>query len=427
MAGVITDNGGALPSPTPPATPTLVVTPDMETNLNGDPKVEPFTDADSGTTSTLRVVATERSGTTTNVAYIYDPVDVVNPPSPPPSPPYISNPTWTNQNLYTLVRVGSYLYTIDYDRGIVIEVNGTAPYAETGVSYTFTPPTGWKGCGQALIVVGNTLYGLFACPDSTWSSYTNSRLVRFTINPGVSITAPNVSDINANLEQNAFAIASDGTSFYIASIGGPQGSSGQGNPNSKLQSLPTTFTNRTPASSVLVPSQLPSGAVKSLEFRDVSLDGSGNFYIFVGTYNASWNMDGFIYRAALATPTTLTQFAAVSNVPGYFWSAQYTPDNDRVWFAHGNDIYVYDATNYLTSIGILHMSDLISTGGIAYDSLNDLCFIGTDTGTRVRLSGYKSPLQVSKTPLAVALRAITQGRPEATEEEIAQAQASLKA
>lgn len=431
MAGVITDNGGTL-SP-PPTTPTLVVTADMKDNLNADPKVEPFIDTASTTTSPLRVVATDRAGGASNVAYIYDPVDVVNA-STTPVPP-VSTETWTNQNLYTVVRLGDFLYTIDYDRGMVFEVQGTSPYAEltTTTPYTFTPPAGFQGCGQALIVVGTTLYALFSCPNSNWTQYVNSRLVRLTIgiNPVTQqkeITAA-ANDINANIEMNAFAIASDGTNFYITSIGGAQGSSGQGNPASKLQSISTSFNDTTAAIPVLVPTDLPATSpAKSLEFRDVSIDNSGNFYIFVGTYNANWNMDGFIYRAPLAAPKRLTQFAAVVDIAGYYWSAQYTSNNDRVWFARGNDVYVIDAANFSTNIGVLTMSDLIGGSKVPYDSLNDLCVIGAYTAPgekHVRLSGYKSHWQRSNSKLARAVRALTKGRPEPTEEEIAQAQASL--
>jgi hypothetical protein len=161
------------------------------------------------------------------------------------------------------------------------------------------------------------------------------------------------------------------------------------------------------------------------EFRDIGFDNSGKAYVFAGTFNTNWNMDGLLFSTT--NFSALTTIDTVTNVSGYFWSAQHTPDNDRVWFARGNEVYVYDATNTTIRPSIQQMSNLIKGSAIAYDSLNDLCYVGplTGGGKRVRLRGYQSPIQRSNSPLAVALRAITKGRPEATPEEFAQARASL--
>ncbi|MDR0701998.1 MAG: hypothetical protein LBF61_06230, partial [Azoarcus sp.] len=109
-------------------------------------------------------------------------------------------------------------------------------------------------------------------------------------------------------------------------------------------------------------------------------------------------------------------------VLGYYWSAQYTPDNDRVWFARGNEIWVYDANNLPATVGTLPMNTL--NGGGSYDSLNDLTYVGVST--TVSLRGYRSPLQRSNTPFAHAARALTRGRPELTEEEFQQLQTALQ-
>ncbi|MDR0736131.1 MAG: hypothetical protein LBF51_04735, partial [Zoogloeaceae bacterium] len=103
-------------------------------------------------------------------------------------------------------------------------------------------------------------------------------------------------------------------------------------------------------------------------------------------------------------------------VLGYYWSAQYTPDNDRLWFARGNAIRVYNASSTATPVSTLAMSAL--NGGGSYNSLNDLTYVGA-TGT-IKLSGYRSPLQRANTPFAQAARALTKGRPELTEEEFQQ-------
>ena len=421
MAGLITDNGGALSG-------ALTTYADMETNLNGDPKVEAFA-AESGatTTSYLRVAATDRVASTPGKpVYIYDPVDVVNN-KPNPTPPLVKQAWPPIENLYTVVRLGDYLYAIDYDIGRIIEINGTTPYAPTGVTYQqpVSTTSGYPARGQELIVVNGVLYGLFAYPDSNFTNYDPSVVVRFNVSPGVSITADATSNDTppapptprTSFAENAFALASDGTNLYVASIGGRQGQSSP-NPNSAIQSIPVGFGDGDPAVHVMSPSDLPT----AYEFRDISFDSSGRAYIFAGTYNGNWNMDGLLFITDFTTNTTIT---TISNVSGYYWSAQYTSDNNRVWFARGNDVYVYNATRPTAAPGIQTIATLAGSGGIPYDSLNDLCYIGVDGGRRA-LRGYKSHWQKSNSPLARAVRAITKGRPEPTAEELAQAQASLK-
>ena len=179
MAGLITDNGGALSG-------ALTTYADMETNLNGDPKVEAFA-AESGatTTSNLRVAATDRVASTPGQpVYIYDPVDVVNN-KPNPTPPLVKQAWPPIENLYTVVRLGDYLYAIDYDIGRIIEINGTTPYAPTGVTYQqpVSTTSGYPARGQELIVVNGVLYGLFAYPDSNFTNYDPSVVVRFNVSP----------------------------------------------------------------------------------------------------------------------------------------------------------------------------------------------------------------------------------------------------
>jgi hypothetical protein len=221
--------------------------------------------------------------------------------------------------------------------------------------------------------------------------------------------------------ENAFAIASNGTNLYVASIGGPQGSSSTPNANTAIQSIPLGFADEDPAAPVLDLSNV-GGAY---EYRDISFNpNTGMAYIFAGTYNSNWNMDGEIYSTPNIGTTAPTSIVTVRNGAGYYWSAQYTADFDRIWFARGNDVYVYNASN-TGNVAFQDINTLSGGGTITYDSLNDLCYIGLD-GTRRTLRGYKSHWQRSNSDLARAVRKITKGRPEPTEEEVAQAQASLK-
>jgi hypothetical protein len=436
MATVIVDNGGSLPSSHAPAPSVLTVTPNMETRLNGDPKVEAFTDSASTTASDLRVIATDREAGKNRDVNIYDPVNFLNSPTTVSNNP-IDTQTWPEENLYTVVRLGNYLYGIDYDLGIVFEVSGTLPYTATGRTYQqpVSRTSSYPARGQELIVVDGVLYGLFAYPDSSFTNYDPSVVVRFDVS-GTNITAVATSDETpvptpppptpptqrTSFSENAFALATDGSYLYVASIGGRQGQ-GSANVNSALQRIPAGFLNGDPALPVLDPTQLPNG---QYEFRDICFDGNGTAYLFTGIYNNNWNMDWTIYTSAnITNPRSLIKFDDALNVAGYFWSAQYTADNDRLWFAHGNDIWVYDAAN-AASAGILTMSALIGSSTVPYDSLNDLCLVGVDTtGRRRALRGYKSHWQRSNSDLARAVRALTKGRPEPTEEEVAQARASL--
>jgi hypothetical protein len=406
MAGRLIDNGNAT------VTTAITVSPNLRnTGLNGDPKVEGFVD----TASNLRIAVTDYDGVNQRPVYVYD----------APTGGQVSQVTWPVINLYNAVRLGGYLYAIDYDTATVIEVYAdpaaTSPsYQATGVTYTLDPsfnpdPTTYQAVGQELIVVNNVLYGLFAFPDTSWSSYADSLIVSFDIDPGNSI---DVDASNDTLAGNAFAVATNGSDLFVAALGGPQTTSGY-NTSSRIQSLPADLSTVTP--------RMQPSPTFPYEFRDISFKGN-LAYVFAGAYQLDptdpskpWQMNGALFSTTnFAARTTID---TVSAVPGYFWSEQYTSDTDRIWYAHGNDVWVYNASTLATPAQIP-----IATlaGGGRYDSLNDLAYVGAvTTGTRSSLRGYRSHWQRSNSPLAVAVRAITQGRPEATEEEIAQAKASL--
>lgn len=399
MAGRIIDDGGMPPSSA------ITVAPDMHTGLNGDPKVEGFIDGNGK----LCIAVTDYDKGSQRPVYIHDATN---------GSQISGSLSWPEDNLYTLVRLGNFLYAIDYDNGKVIEIDATT-YLSTGKSYTLDPslnpdPSTYQACGQELIVVNGTLYGLFAFPDTNWATYAPSLIVSFNItSSGIA-----VDKYNRNLAKNAFAVATDGSSLYVASIGGPQ-QSGTYNPDSRLQSLPLDLAS--------VTDRMSPSANRPYEFRDITFNGT-RAYVLVGTYNSNWNMDGLLFSTTnfTATPTIDT----ISDEAGYFWSTQYTADNNRLWYAHGNSIRVYDAGNGpvpppAQTPAELGMANLSGSG--SYDSLNDLGYVGAvdDTHKKRSLRGYRSPLQRSRSPLAVALRAITGGRPEATPEEFAQARAAI--
>lgn len=405
MAGLIADSGGSA----------ITAFPNLQSGLNGDPKVEGFSD----TGANLRLAVTDYVAGTARPVTIYDPL----------IPSALATKTWSNvKNLYTLVRHGSYLYALDYDNARVVQIDPTT-YNETGKSLALAAsgvplPSGYTPYGQALAVVGGALYGLFSFADSSWANYAGSMLVRFTISgTGISIGA---SDYNNTLAGNAFALAPQGSDLYIAAIGGAQGSSGTPNANSCLEKIAISGSlSGASVIPVLTQSDFP------YEYRDISFDPSGQAYVLLGTYNSSWKLQGKLVQIGnLASPGTTTtvidDFSTAGTAgSGYFWSAQYTADNSRVWFARGSQIRVYGIATPIALAGTLTLSanspgnpgGLIDTGNL-YDSLNDLSYIGA-AGSFTALRGYRSPLQASASPRAQAARQLTRGRPELLPEEAA--------
>lgn len=328
------------------------------------------------------------------------------------------------RNIYGLVRVEDYLYALNYDNARIVEID-PADFSETGVTYTLASgfvPAGFQAQAQAIIEIDDKLFVLFTFPDSTWENYAPSLLVRFTINPGVSISI-GTDDYNANLVKNAFALAVSGSDLYIAGLGGAQvGQDNQYNADSRLQKIAYGATDLT-AETVYDVLQPNSG--NPYEIRDISFDGN-TAYVLWDTYNSSWTLVGKLEKTSDFINFTLVD-GFTSGAPGYFWAAQYTPENDRIWFAKGNEILVYDVGNLSTPPIELTITEgsLIETGD-TYDSLNDFAYVGA-TGTYRSIRGYRSPVQVSQTPCRRTARTLVAGRPELAVAEIERLDALLKA
>lgn len=401
MAGRVRDTGSAV-------TPI----PDLKTGLNGDPQVEGVIPS----AGALRIAVTNRVAPPGAVpqTFIYNATSAANPPA-------LFSPTWTNvRNLYGLVKVGSYLYALDYDNARIVEID-PSNFTQTGVTYTLPAsltPSGFVAHGQAIIEIGGNLYGLFTFADINWANYANSLLVRFTITGGSSITVGS-NDYNPNLVKNAFSLAVNGTDLYVAGLGGAQ-VAGTYNTASRLQTIAYGATNLTTAT---VTDVLSPSASNPYEIRDISFKGS-TAYVLWGAYNSSWQMTGKLASTTdFATFTTINGFT--SGAAGYYWAAQYTPDNDRIWFARGNEILLYTAASPSTPAATLTLTpgSLINSG-VAYDNLNDLAYVGA-TGSLTAIRGYRSPVQVSQSARAQAARSLAGGRPELTPDEWSRVEASL--
>ncbi|WP_020180181.1 hypothetical protein [Methylopila sp. M107] len=403
MAGRIRDSGGSSITPIR----------NLKTGLNADPQVEGVTLSGGG----LRIAVTNRVAPPGAVP----PTNIYNA-TPAGTSPSLFAPTWTNvRNMYGLVRVGSYLYALDYDNARVVEINPTN-FTQTGVTYTLPAsltPSGYVAHAQAITEIGGKLYGLFTFADSSWSSYANSMVVRFTLTGGSSITV-GANDRNSGFVGNGFKLAVNGADLYVAGLGGAQ-VGGSYNVNSKLQKIAHGAVNLTTATvtNVLAPS-----AANPYEIRDISFKGS-TAYVLWGAYDS-----GFQMRGKLTSTTNYTSFTTINSftagAPGYYWAAQYTPENDRIWFVRGNQILVYTAASPATPAATLSLTagSLISTGD-GYDNINDFTYVGATSGAAVAIRGYRSPTQISQSPRGQAAREIAQGRPELTPAERRQVEQEL--
>ncbi|WP_034161406.1 hypothetical protein [Sphingomonas sp. ERG5] len=395
MAGRITDNGT-----------TITPIPNMKTYSGtpgaGDPQLEGFADPSGN----LRIAVAPYVGGTGETVEIRNALTgaIVGTPH-----------TWASvDNLYGLVLVGSYLYAIDYDNARVVEINPTT-YTQTGVTYTLSSsffPAGNVPHGQGLINIGGTLYGLFSIANSSFTTYANSVLVRFTITGGSSISVA-ANDYNNSFGKNAFAMANQGSDLYVACIGGAQ-VGGTPNVNSALQKIAFGAANLATAAVTTV---FGYSATYPYEVRDISFNGT-TAYVLLGAYDAGFTMKGVL----LQTTTAFSSFATINSftggAPGYYWAAQYI-DNNRILFARGNEILYYNAASTGTPVATLTITGgSLKSAGTNYDTLNDMSYVGSRTTTPLAVRGYRSPTQVSRSARAIQARSIAQGRPELTADEL---------
>jgi hypothetical protein len=404
-AGGIVDTGAA----------TVTVRQSQAEGFNGDPTVHTFFDVSNNP----RVAVAQYTTSAEALVTIYNP-------NTDPWTQVGDALTWSSlSNIYGLVRIGNYLYAIDYDLARVVEIHasGANIYQQTGAVFNFASalggliPSGSHANGVALTVVGSTLYGLFSIVDNPWATnptYTDSVVVKFTLTQGSSITVA-AGDYNANLGKNAFTLIDQGTYFYVASIGGKQTYAAP-NATSMIQRLDISgLTNLT---TVLDTTALP------YNMYDVTFNG-GAAYVLAGYYSdSSWtNFVGYMKQYTVGAPfsSPATRDDMTGGVAGYYWGIEYTSENSRLWYARGNAI---DLWNPVSTTALVTNSGT-ALGTATYPIVNDMSYLSSVTLTGAKVRGYRSPMHASRTPHALALRSITQGRPEATEDEIKQANAMV--
>lgn len=392
MAGSITDTGSTINS-----------TPNLNTGLNGSPTVQGFPSSNG----TPYIAVTDYTGAAGQPISIYNAT----------TDKLVKNVKkgWADvANLFSMVQVGSYFYALDYDTGNVVEINSTT-YAQTGNIYTPAPVTTagttYYPHGQMLLNIDGVLYGLFTYANSGFTTYTNSAVVEFTIVGGSSI---GVASSNSKFAQNAFAMAVTGSKVYVAAVGGTQ-NGGSYNAKSCIESIPYDKLSGS------ITTVMKSSSTYPYNFLDISFNGT-TAYILMGAYNSDYtlNTGKLLSTTNFRTFTTIDDFS--SGVAGYYWAAQYTSNNNRIWYARGNSIWAYNASSTGTPAAELTFTTgsgstgLLISSGESYNTLSNFSYVGA-SGSRA-LHGYRSPIQASQTPWAVRARAIAQGRPELTQEEI---------
>jgi hypothetical protein len=296
-----------------------------------------------------------------------------------------------------------------------VEINPNNGYAQTGASYT-VPTVVQSGVtyyphGVTLLNISGSLYGLFAFANSTFTTYIDSELIKFTIDGGVSITV-GANNYNNKFAKNAFAMSVSGSKLYVASIGGYQ-SAGH-NSTSSIQSIAYSGTLHTTAvSTVMSPS-----STYPYDFLDISFNGA-TAYILMGAYNADFELSGTLLKTT--NFTTFTAIDSFSSIPYYVWDAQYTSDNNRLWYVRGDEIWVYDAAKTTSPVAELTLTagSLLSTDEpYPYNNISNFSIV--DPSGRKAVHGYRSPIQVSHSEWATRARALAQGRPGLTPEQLDQ-------
>jgi hypothetical protein len=416
MAGRIVDAGGSSVTASPDMSPTAT----DKFTWNGDPIVQGF--ANSSNVPTIAV--TDYTGTAGQPIRIYNATNGSLDTT-------VTNGWSSVTNPYSLVTVGNYLYAIDYDSATVAEINPST-YAQTS-STPYTAPSvtvgnyTYKAYGQGLLNVNGTLYGLFfyyVYNSSTKTfTYYDSWLVKFNINPGSSIV---LNSVNPSFAANGFALASttiNGTPYiYVASLGGQQQGSSY-NSGSVIQAVKASNITATPTT------VLQAGSTYPYNFYGISFNGT-TAYVLMGTYTGDFaSTNGLLVQATAGvnsknapTLTVNKTIDTISSQAGYYWAAQFTPNN-RLWEARGNEIEVYDvssSTPVIDATLTLSSGSLLSSTDIAYDNISNISYVDPVEKKTVAVRGYRSPFQVSHSPALAAVRALTQGRPGLTTEEINQ-------
>lgn len=300
-------------------------------------------------------------------------------------------------NLHGVATNSEWLFAIGYDLSKIAVIDMTGD-STGGISYSqknayafpadfsaFTNPyNDGTYHGEALTVVGNSLYALFYVNKGTGSStYYDSVIAKFEIDPDFG-ELTFVSYVKTG--KNSFTLDLYNNKLYVCSLGGMQ-QGGAGNTDTKLSIVDLADFTQAGVTDVTLSNPTVNG-----DFRDISIMDDSHAYVFIGHYNdSSYSaMVGGIYYTTIANLTTPTSWIKVFdvNAGGYLWGIY--KDSYRLWFIKGTPLDIFDGapttltTTASKSFDITSMSDF--TGG----SLNSACFIAVDQTTKHGLETVRS-------------------------------------
>lgn len=410
--------------------------------LSGDTKVFYFKE---GSDNKALVAVTQWSGGTPTCQYLIFNADQdeVGPGYNWGSPLY-GPTTWTISsttlaNLYKIqgatISSTFYLYGIDYDAGMAFRLyRSGATYAlDTTNYFTFTKPTtAGEGRGVDLQIDGSNVYMLFISGTNLTSgppsaSYLNSTVVKTNMTfgsptykgPHGSVLTPGEDELWP--AENAFSIQPYGSNFLLTAVGGPQHYDDSWNPNSRIQSVAFSDLEVNDLLRAAAVGE-PNVANDQFDFRALAFANSGtpandDVFILTGKYNSSYVMNWRLYHTtmdkvlaatgvrinALSPAPTVT---SANNIPGYLWALLYSASYDKVWFAQGNQLAIYQYTASPASVNRVGDVEAIgSLSNLTDASLNSITIYGGEEAPAPRtLKGYTAPAFASNTAAALLER-----------------------
>lgn len=307
-----------------------------DTLLNGDPKLFSFLDAGSD----LRLLLGQYEWGGAPIGFrVYD-TSGTNPWTPVAGPV-----SWAQAvNAYGAVRVGDYLYVIDFDGANVVQVKLTAPNQWTQTAYYHFPDTPARvHAGVAITAIGTDVFALFVtAADDTFSTYYDSTVVKLSTTGSF----PPASPPTATVGKNAFTLTPFDGKLYVACVGGPQQA---GTPNDLQSRL--NVVNPSGSMSVATPFITDVNGSPAIpgDFRDIVFSDSGDAYVLIGYYDNTFsNLNYKLYKTSAASinsgsPSLGTKIFDTA-APGYLWAILYQDSaNDLFWFTRGNQIQILQA------------------------------------------------------------------------------------
>ncbi len=307
----------------------------------------------------------------------------------------LATPTWSAvANLHGVANYSSsWLYATGYDLSKIAVVNMGTDYSQ---DFEYSFPTSFTNFtnpyadgvfhGEAMVVVGTSLYALFYVnKGSGYGTYYDSIVAKFNIDADLGELT---FDSYVTAGKNSFTLDLYNNKLYVCSLGGMQ-NAGSGNAETKLSIIDLSNFTQAGVTHVTIDNPTTNG-----DFRDISIVNDNHVYLFLGHYDVSFgNLVGGVYHTTLANLTTPSNWTKIIDVNsmGYLWGIH--ADGYRLWFVKGTPIDVFDGTPTATvtaskSFSITDMSDF--NGG----NLNSACFIAPDVVTgagKLKAAGVSAP------------------------------------